>query len=348
MEIQENIRLRPLTTLEVGGCARFFVRAVSVEDAEAAVQFAERKNLPLFVLGGGSNVLISDRGWPGLVLAISIRGIQEESSRSTTLFRVGAGENWDSWVEHAVARGCAGIECLSGIPGSVGGTPIQNVGAYGQEVSETIVSVAAFDRCQKRVRELSAADCGFSYRTSTFNTVERDRYVIVRVSYALRPRGAPRLGYRDLEKYFAGRNGSPTLSEVRDAVRKIRGRKGMLIAPGDPDSRSAGSFFKNPVVTADQYEDLMRRAAERNLDLASYPALSEQKKISAAWLVENSGFRKGYRQGNTGISSKHALALVNRGAATAEEIVGLKDRIQERVEAVWGIRLEPEPVLVGF
>jgi len=348
MELQENIRLAPLTTLGVGGRARFFVRAFSPGDAEAAVEFAERQNLPLFVLGGGSNVLISDQGWPGLVLAIAIRGIQEESSGSTTLFRVGAGENWDAWVEHAVARNCAGVECLSGIPGSVGGTPIQNVGAYGQEVSETIVSVAAFDRCQKCVRHLSASECGFGYRTSAFNTAQRDRFLILRVTYGLRPGGAPRLRYADLERYFRGRDGAPTLSEVRDAVCKIRARKGMLITAGDPDSRSAGSFFKNPVLTADEHADLIRKAGERNLEAPSYPARSQQNKISAAWLVENSGFRKGYRQGGVGISSKHALALVNRGTATAAEIIGLKDEIQKRVQAVWGIRLEAEPVLVGF
>jgi len=348
MEIQENIPLAPLTTLGIGGSARFFVRAASADDAAEAAQFAERQSLPLFVLGGGSNVLIADRGWPGLVLGIGIRGIEQESSGSTTLFRVGAGENWDAWVEHSVERSCAGVECLSGIPGSVGGTPIQNVGAYGQEVAETIVSVFAFDRRQKRACDLSNADCGFSYRSSIFNTAGRDRYIILGVRFALRAGGAPRLRYRDLERYFAGRDSPATPSEVRNAVRKIRALKGMLIAPGDPDSRSAGSFFRNPVLTAEQHEDLLRRAAERRLEAPHYPALSRQRKVSAAWLIENSGFGKGYRRGNAGISSKHALALINRGAATAAEIVGLQEEIQQRVEAQWAIRLEPEPVFVGF
>lgn len=344
MEIQENIALAPLTTLQVGGRARFFVRAESVGHVKAAIQLCAEKKLPLFVLGGGSNLLISDKGWPGIVLQIGILGIEREK----THFSVGAGENWDQFVAHCVAHNYAGVECLSGIPGSVGGTPVQNVGAYGQEVSETIVSVMAFDRHDNRVRELSTPDCGFGYRTSIFNTTERARYIILSVTYALKPGGSPALRYADLQKYFADRSGEATLVEVRDAVRSIRANKGMLITPGDPDSRSAGSFFKNPVLTSTQYEDVARRATERKLQLPSYPALSHQKKISAAWLVENSGFKRGYVKGNAGISSKHALALVNRGSASAAEILALKDEIQNRVESVWGIRLEPEPVFVGF
>ena len=335
MEIRENVALAPLTTLRVGGPARFFVRADSAEDVVAAINFADSKGLPLFVLGGGSNVLISDQGWPGLALHIGITGISERQEQERIRFEVGAGEDWDSFVAHCVARNCAGIECLSGIPGSIGGTPVQNVGAYGQEVSETIVSVLAFDRSQNRLRELHAADCGFSYRASIFNTTQRDRYIILRVTYALHPGGAPNLRYADLQKYFAGRDRPATLAETREAVRKIRAGKGMLINPGDPDSRSAGSFFKNPVLTQAQYADLLRKAAERHLNVPSYPALAQQKKIPAAWLVENSGFQKGYVSGRAGISSKHALAIVNRGQASASEIIALKEEIQQRVESTW-------------
>jgi UDP-N-acetylmuramate dehydrogenase len=348
MEIQEKVALAPLTTLGVGGRARFFVHAKTSADVEAAVAFAGTKHLPLFVLGGGSNLLISDSGWPGLVLQIGIVGIDEEEKPGTALFHAAAGENWDTFVERCVIRNCAGVECLSGIPGSVGGTPVQNVGAYGQEVSETIVSVLAFDRIEKSIRELSTEDCGFRYRSSIFNTSQRDRYIVLRVTYALQQGGYPHLQYADLQRYFAGRDRTPALLEIRDAVRSIRASKGMLITPGDPDSRSAGSFFKNPVLSLPQYEELLQRARERNLQVPSYPALSKQKKISAAWLVENSGFAKGYAKGNAAISGKHALALVNRGGANATEIMALKDEIQKRVEAVWGIRLEPEPVLVGF
>jgi UDP-N-acetylmuramate dehydrogenase len=348
MEIQENIALAPLTTLRVGGSARYFVRAASVEDVEAAVSFAEDRNLPLFVLGGGSNVLVSDNGWPGLVLQIGISGIDHTHERQTIRLIVGAGEDWDSFVAFCVTRHCAGVECLSGIPGSVGATPVQNVGAYGQEVSQTIASVLVFDLNSKEVREMDAADCEFGYRSSIFNTRERGRYIILRVTYEVRAGGAPSLRYADLQKYFAGRSDAPALADVQKAVLEIRASKGMLITPGDPDSRSAGSFFKNPVLTTAQFDDLLKKARERNLQVPSYPASSQQKKISAAWLVENSGFTKGYVKGRAGISNKHALALVNRGGASAAEITALRDEIQQRVEQQWAIKLEPEPVTVGF
>jgi UDP-N-acetylmuramate dehydrogenase len=348
MEIQENIALAPLTTLRVGGNARYFACAGSVEDVETAVSFAEDRKLPLFILGGGSNVLVSDHGWPGLLLQIGNSGIGHTHERETIRLIVGAGEDWDPFVAFCVTRNLAGVECLSGIPGSVGATPVQNVGAYGQEVSQTITSVLVFDLRSKEVREMDAADCEFSYRSSIFNTRERGRYILLRVTYELRHGGPPSLRYTDLQKYFAGRNEVPTLAEVRKAVLEIRAGKGMLITPGDPDSQSAGSFFKNPVLTAAQFEDLSRRAKDRNLQVPNYPALSQHKKISAAWLVENSGFAKGYVKGRAGISSKHALALINRGDATAAEITVLRDEIQQGVEQHWGVKLEPEPVLVGF
>jgi UDP-N-acetylmuramate dehydrogenase len=348
MQIQENIALAPMTTLRVGGKARYFVRANTVEDVQAAVEFADSKKNPLFVLGGGSNVLISDNGWPGLVLQIGISGIDHSHERETIRLIVGAGEEWDAFVAFCATRNLAGIECLSGIPGSVGGTPVQNVGAYGQEVSQTIESVLVFDLVEKDITEMDAADCEFSYRSSIFNTRERGRYIILRVTYELRHAGPPSLRYADLQNYFAGRNAAPTLADVRKAILEIRASKGMLIMPGDPDSQSVGSFFKNPILTPAQFDELSRKATDRRLQVPNYPALSEQKKISAAWLVENSGFEKGYIKGHTGISSKHALALINRGGAAAAEIIALKDEVQERVEQVWGIKLEPEPVLVGF
>jgi UDP-N-acetylmuramate dehydrogenase len=235
---------------------------------------------------------------------------------------------------------------LSGIPGSVGGTPVQNVGAYGQEVSETIVSVLVYDLAERRVRELTNSECGFAYRSSTLNSVQRGRYIILRVTYALQAGAEPSLRYADLQKHFAGRDVKPTLAEVREAVLQIRASKGMVIRPGDPDSRSAGSFFKNPVLSSEQYAQLGQKAAARGLKVPSYPALSQQNKVSAAWLVENSGFHKGYAKGTVGISSKHALAIVNRGGATAAEVIALRDEIQAKVEQMWGVRLEPEPVFV--
>ena len=348
MKALENVYLAPLTTLKVGGPARYFMEPKSAAEVAEAVNFARASNLPLFVLGGGSNVVVSDNGWPGLILKPAILGIDERTENGKAIFEVGAGEEWDRFVARAVSKNCAGVECLSGIPGSVGGTPVQNVGAYGQEVSEAITSVMVFDLKDGQVRELCAAACGFEYRTSIFNTSERGRFIILRVTYSLTLGGKPRIEYADLKKHFAGFQNVPSLASTREAVRRIRATKAMLITPGDEDCLSAGSFFKNPILAAEQYEDLTRRAAVKGLQVPSYPALDAQRKVSAAWLVEHSGFSKGYRSGRAGISRKHALAIVNRGEATAADIVDLKDHIQQRVEDLWNIHLEAEPVFVGF
>jgi UDP-N-acetylmuramate dehydrogenase len=333
--ISENLPLAPLTTLGAGGPARYFLEAASEEQVRQGVDWAASRQLPLFVLGGGSNVLIADAGWPGLVLRIALRGV----TQSGEVFEAAAGEDWDALVARAVAGGYAGIECLSGIPGSVGGTPVQNVGAYGQEVSETITEVRALDRTSGGVVTLGNAGCGFRYRQSIFNSGERGRYIVLRVTYCLRPGGEPRIEYADLKAHFAGRR--PILAETREAVRAIRHRKAMLIVEGDEDCRSAGSFFKNPVVP---------ESAICNLQSAMphWTAGPGQVKLAAAWLVENAGFPKGWRRGAVGISSKHSLALVNRGGATAAEILALAREIQERVAEQFGVRLEMEPVLVGF
>jgi UDP-N-acetylmuramate dehydrogenase len=348
MEIRENVPLAPLTTLDVGGPARFFVEADCEDDVREALCFAQTRQLPFFILGGGSNLVVADRGWPGLVLKVGIGGILKESIIGHMRIDAGAGVNWDEVVAEAVRLNCTGIECLSGIPGSVGGAPVQNVGAYGQEVSETIENVRAFDLESGEIVELTNRDCWFGYRCSIFNSKARGRYIILRVRFLLTPGGLPSLKYADLQRYFSNAKTSPTLAQVREAVREIRQRKGMLIVPGDADSRSAGSFFKNPVLNEKQFDDLHRRAEEMGLKVPNYPALNAGHKISAAWLVEHSGIEKGYRMGRAGVSRKHALALVNTGDATAAEVIALKERIQQRVDRAWGILLEPEPVFVGF
>src|SRR6266481_1669914 len=352
MTIQENVPLAPLTTLQVGGAARYFVELKREDEVQEAAQFAKTRDLPLFVLGSGSNLVVADSGWPGLVLRIAIGGIATPNSNDATgnavLFSVGAGVNWDDFVAQAVVQNCAGVECLSGIPGSVGGTPVQNVGAYGQEAAETIESVLTLDLRDDQIRELCGEACGFSYRTSIFNTSERGCYIILRVTYGLTPGGQPRIDYADLKRHFSGWQQIPTLADTREAVRRIRASKAMLITPGDADARSVGSFFKNPVLSSEQHEDLSRRAAARGLQIPSYPALDAQHKISAAWLVEHSGFSKGYDSGHVAISSRHALAIVNRGGATAADVVALKEHIQHRVQEIWSICLQPEPVFVGF
>lgn len=339
--------LAPLTTLRVGGPARFFVEAFSASDISPAVDFARSHRLPLFVLGGGSNLVVSDAGFPGLVLKVAIPGISHVEERGQTLFNAGAGVDWDSFVAATIANNCAGAECLSGIPGTVGGTPVQNVGAYGQEVAETIVAVEAFDLTKGQSRTFSNVECGFSYRTSIFNTTERGRYVIIGVTYSLQPGGSPKLAYADLKKHFGG-NESPTVTQVRDAVLQIRRSKGMVLAEDDPDSRSAGSFFKNPVLNEDQFLDLQQRADARGLRVPNYPALSSQRKVSAAWLVEQAGFSKGYALGAAAISGKHSLAITNRGGASAADIIALKDAVQRGVAERFGIELKPEPVFLGF
>jgi UDP-N-acetylmuramate dehydrogenase len=351
VNLLENIALAPLTTLKVGGQARYFAEAKDTAQVEEAVLFARSHDLPLFILGGGSNLVMADSGWPGLILKIAVTGIEQHTDHDQSgkvVFSVGAGEIWDRFVSRSVAAGCAGIECLSGIPGSVGGTPVQNVGAYGQEVADTITSVLAFDLHDNQVRELCKPACQFAYRSSIFNTTERGRFIVVRVNFALIPGGKPYLEYADLKRHFVGRETSPNLAETREAVRHIRALKGMLIVPGDPDCLSAGSFFKNPVLSESEHEELRKRAAVRGLAIPSYPALETKKKVSAAWLVEHSGFARGYGLGRAGISSRHALAIVDRGGALAADILALKDQIQQRVEEIWGVCLEPEPVMVGF
>jgi UDP-N-acetylmuramate dehydrogenase len=349
MMISERVPLAPLTTLGVGGPARYFAEACTESDVRQAVEYAQSRDLPLFVLGGGSNLLVSDRGFDGLVLKICLRGIElTPGADDTVIFSVAAGEEWDGFVVRAVEENCAGIECLSGIPGSVGGTPVQNVGAYGQEVSETVREVTALDRQSLQLRTFTNAECGFGYRSSIFNTTERDRYIILRVSYSLRRGGKPAMRYADLQKAFPDVSYSPTLSDVRTAVREIRRRKAMLIVPGDDDARSAGSFFKNPIVPQHQFEVIEAQLRARGLVLPNYPAGEGFRKLPAAWLVEHTGFAKGYTRGAAGISRRHTLAIVNRGGATAADIVALKDEIQSRVLSEFGIQLQPEPVFLGF
>jgi UDP-N-acetylmuramate dehydrogenase len=333
----------------VGGPARCFVEAHTQQEAKDAVAYAAEHKLPLFVLGGGSNLVVSDSGWPGLVLKISLAGVEFEGDIQKMRFQAGAGENWDNLVALTVSKNCGGLECLSGIPGTVGGTPVQNVGAYGQEVSETITWVHALEVATGKTMELRNADCGFAYRSSIFNTTHRGQHIVLEVAYLLRRNSEPKIEYADLKKIFSA-SGKSTLQQVRDAVRSIRQSKAMLIVPGDEDCRSAGSFFKNPIVTqpeADRVQSLAEKHAPGK-SLPRYPAGDGHVKLAAAWLVEQSGFHKGYERGPVGISSKHTLAIVNRGAATATDILALKDEIQKKVFDTWGVSLQPEPVFVGF
>jgi UDP-N-acetylmuramate dehydrogenase len=340
MLLREQVPLAPYTTFGIGGAARWFVEATDEESLVEAVRFAREQDAPLFVLGGGSNLLVSDAGYPGLVVRIALGGIKQEGN----FFRAAAGENWDSFVSLAIERGFGGIECLAGIPGTVGGTPVQNVGAYGQQVSETIVAVRVLDVNHLKFSELPTSTCGFEYRRSIFNSIHSDRFIVTRVDYKLRNKAFPFLQYPDLKRYFQGRAGTPTLAEAAAAVREIRHEKGMLLVEGEPDCHSAGSFFKNPVVTQARYDEL---AAKSSSPVPCYAASRGLVKIPAAWLVEQAGFAEGFALGAAGISSRHTLALVNRGGATAAEILALHDRVVETVEKKFAIRLEMEPVFLG-
>lgn len=333
-----------MTTIRIGGPARFFVRATSVDELREALSWAQARDLRVFVLGGGSNLLISDDGFDGLVIQLDLRGITVESEDESVMVKAAAGEPWDSFVAHAVEHRWAGIECLSGIPGSTGATPIQNVGAYGQDVSETIARVEALDRTTDRVVWFTNEECRFGYRASLFKNLEPDRYVVLSVTFRLRPGGCATIRYPELQRQVEALGVSvDDLDGVREAVIAIRRKKGMVIDPDDPDTRSDGSFFMNPVVPVEQYEEFARRAP----DAPSYPA-GDEVKLSAAWLIEHAGFSKGFTRGNVGLSTKHTLAIVNRGEGTAAEVVELVELIQEKVREAFGIEMHPEPNFIGF
>ncbi|HUX43691.1 MAG TPA: UDP-N-acetylmuramate dehydrogenase [Terracidiphilus sp.] len=349
MFLEQDKPIAPFTTFGIGGPARWFVTAETEADVLEAAAWARDNQVPLFVLGGGSNLLVSDAGFNGLILHICLRGIEQQQQAGAILFRAAAGEDWDALVQRAVQANCAGVECLAGIPGTVGGTPVQNVGAYGQEVASTIQLVRALDLQTQEFVEFTALECAFAYRRSRFNSTDRGRYVVTRVDYCLQPGGAPTLRYADLQRTFSSAS-EVALAEVAEAVRRIRQAKGMLLVEGDADCRSAGSFFKNPVLTA---EELLALAASAGQEPPRFPAGPEPQhigcvKVPAAWLIEQAGFHKGFILGAAGISSRHTLALVNRSQATAAEVVTLARTIHDSVLARFAIALENEPVLLGF
>ena len=350
MQLTENQPLAPFTTLEIGGPARWFAEARSEDDIAEACEWARGRDVPLFVLGGGSNVLISDDGFPGLVLHIGLMG----TSWDGDVLRAAAGVPWEHCVQQTIERDCAGMECLAGIPGTVGGTPVQNVGAYGQEVSSVIERVRVFDIGTQKFIAFSAAECGFSYRRSRFNTRDRGRFIVTRVDYRLSVDGKPTVRYPDLARALMETE-QPSLAEVAAAVRRIRQNKGMLLVQGDPNCRSAGSFFKNPVVAKEQIPAIAEGCTGLSWtkDPPQFPAEPGMVKLSAAWLIEEAGFYRGYRLGRAGISRRHTLALVNygdadEGGASATEILSLAQKIADAVEAKFGVRLEMEPEKIGF
>ena len=339
----------------MGGPAHVLAEATAADEAVGLVRDADRSGQPLLVLGGGSNLVIADSGFPGTVVRVATRGValQNSADSGPDVVRVtaAAGENWGDLVEWAVAEKLAGIECLAGIPGLVGATPIQNVGAYGQEVASVIESVGVFDRLTGSIARLAGASCGFGYRTSRFKA-EPERFVVLDVTLELRrdPMSVP-VGYLELARTLGIAVGeSAPVGDVRDAVLGLRRGKGMVLDPADPDTASAGSFFTNPVLDADQFAILQGHAAVRAPGVAvpTFPAGPGRVKVPAAWLIEHAGFGRGYPgSGPARISSKHTLALTNRGGATTAEVIALARQIVAGVRTTFGVELVTEPVLVG-
>jgi len=327
------------TTIGLGGLARWFARCRTTDDIRASLEFARRSKLPVQVFAGGSNIIFHDEGFEGVVLQVCLPGYSAEDTTDGALVTVGAGEPWDAVVLRTVSRGWGGIECLSGIPGSAGATPVQNVGAYGQEVAETIVSVSAIDRETLRDTAFTQEECGFGYRESRFKGVDANRFIITAVRFRLAARPAADISYPELAREIDERGAARTPAAVREAVLALRRKKSMVIDPSDPNSRSVGSFFMNPVVPLEFFEKRLK-----SLALPTYPAPGGVK-LSAAWLVEHAGFPKGTRRGGACISERHALAIVNRGGTTAD-VLTLAADIERRVEEKFGVRLRREPVIV--
>ncbi len=350
--LRTEVPLAPLTSLELGGPAQHLVEVAGIDDAVEAVRWARGRGEALTVLGGGSNLVVADAGVRGLVLRAAVRGVEMTPAHGAVLVTAGAGEAWDDLVAQTVGLGLAGLECLSGIPGLVGATPIQNVGAYGQEVGDVVDRVRVLDLETLGERTLSPGECRFGYRNSIFR--ERPgRHLVLDVTFRLRPGGVPTLAYQELRRAMAVRGSSPSISDVREVVLALRRSKSMVLDPDDPNRRSAGSFFVNPVVDQKALEDLDRRARKAGLltgdgGVPSFDIGAGRFKVPAGWLIEGAGFHKGLRRGPVGISPAHALALVHHGGGTAAQLVALAREIRDGVRNTFGIALHPEPVFLGF
>ena len=340
--------LSTLTTLGLGGPPRRLVTATDADEMVESVREADRLHEPTLILAGGSNVVIGDDGFPGTVVLVRSRGARVLNRDGDTLtVRVEAGEPWDEFVASTVTAGWSGLECLSGIPGSAGATPIQNVGAYGQEVAETIVAVQVYDRFADEVRTMPAEECGFAYRTSVFKG--NDRWVVLSVDFRLtRSSLSGPVRYAELAGSLGVEIGERVpLAEAREHVLALRTRKGMVLDPNDPDTRSVGSFFTNPVLDAEEYARLRERTGELG-DSPAWPQPDGTVKVSAAWLIDQAGFPKGFRRpGGVAISSKHTLALTNRGGGSTAALLALAAEIRDGVRERFGVTLHPEPVLVN-
>src|SRR5213593_1602841 len=344
--LREQEPLAQHTTLGLGGPARYFHECTTEAELREALTWARERRLRVQIMGGGSNLVVADAGFPGLVLKLAIGGIALRETTQGVELTAAAGVEWDALVRRVVERGWTGIECLSGIPGLVGATPIQNVGAYGQEVAETLVALRALDTRSGRVVRLTHTDCRFAYRDSLFKSGEPGRFIVLDVTYRLRRGGEPTLRYAEVAQHLGARGvGRPSLAEVRASVIAIRRSKSMVIDPGDENARSCGSFFTNPIVSVAEADRVQAVTGEPVMP--RYPQADGRVKLAAAWLIEHAGFSKGQRDGAVGLSTRHALAVVAHAGATASDVLAFARRIQHDVEARFGVRLTPEPVFWG-
>ncbi|WP_181791695.1 UDP-N-acetylmuramate dehydrogenase [Streptomyces phytophilus] len=348
MQVRHDAPLAPLTTLRLGGPAARLVTATTDAEVVDAVRAADAAGTPLLVVGGGSNLVVSDAGFPGTALRIATEGFALDG----TALELAAGETWSDAVSRTVDAGLAGIECLAGIPGSAGATPIQNVGAYGQEVAETITEVVAYDRTTGETVTVPGADCGFSYRHSRFKA-DPARFVVLRVRFRLADEGglsAP-IRYGEAARMLGVSPGERVpAAQARDVVLKLRAGKGMVLDPEDHDTWSAGSFFTNPILDGEAHAAFLDRVARRlgpDAHPPAFPAGEGLTKTSAAWLIDRAGFTRGYGTGQARISTKHTLALTNRGSATTEDLLALAREVRDGVRDAFGVTLVNEPVTVG-
>ncbi len=354
MEIQQNIPLAQFTTIQLGGKAKYFCSCATVAELQEALQFSQTKNLRAHILGGGSNTIFADEGFNGLVVKIDLKGISFVEDGDDIFVSVKAGEDWEKFVRTCVEKGFAGIECLSGIPGSVGATPIQNVGAYGQEVKDTIEEVKVINRETFEESLFSNADCQFSYRMSRFKLQDSGKYIVTEVVFRLKKNGRPTIVYPEVKKNIESQiqlsslaDGKESLEAVRNIVLSLRRKKSMVIDPNDSNTKSVGSFFLNPIIGSEQLS-VINQHWKNNGDGTPMPTFSSENKIKipAAWLIEKSGFKKGYTKNGVGISDNHTLALVNRGG-TVHSLLALANEIQDGVEKVFGVRLELEANVIS-
>ncbi len=367
LNFKENINLSDYTTIKLGGKARYFCECIDKEEIIACLNFIRENKLKYQILGGGSNIIFPDEGFDGLILKTAMKNINLTGKGGSDEVEViaEAGVNWDDFVRFCVAQGFAGIECLSGIPGTVGATPIQNVGAYGQDVSKVIKEVEVIQIDNMNKVKFSNADCRFGYRDSRFKLEDSNKYIITEVKFALKRNGEPLIHYPDLIKSLNDNNyllsndegknylkditdSKEKLKIVRDAIIEIRKRKGMVTDENDPDSVSCGSFFTNPILNNDEFKTFKENCVKKKINDIEIPQYKTEKgiKVPAAWLIENAGFKKGYQKNGVGISSKHTLAIINCGGKT-KDVIALANEICEKVFELFGIKLETEPQIIN-